>query len=100
MQQFVRFGFPAHRTCIHFRFHSSLDAFPSIQHLKGAQPQLDVQSGCDAGVLRQEGKHCVVHPEQRDQKKGGFSQPPVEKARKARLQIEGQKGKAETEACE
>lgn len=58
-----------------------------IHHLKGAQPQLDVQSGCDTGVLRQEGKHRVVHPEQRDQKKSWFRQPPVEKARKARLQI-------------
>lgn len=58
-----------------------------IRHLKGAQAQLDVQSGCDAGALRQEGEHCVVHPEQRDQKKGGFRQPPVERAGQARLQI-------------
>lgn len=75
--------------CCHPIVQSSLEAFPPffIQHLKWAQPQLDVQSGCDAGVLRQEGKHCVVHSEQRDEKKSGFSQPPVEKVRRARLQI-------------
>lgn len=67
-----------------------------IQHLKGAQAQLDVQPGCDAGVLRQEGKHCVVHPEQRDQKKSGFSQPPVDKARKARLQLQTSEEKSRT----
>lgn len=72
--------------CCHPNIHSSPEAFPWF-YLKRAQAQLDVQSGRDAGVLRQEGKHCVVHPKQRDQKKSGFGQPPVEKARKARLQI-------------
>lgn len=45
-------------------------------YLEGAQPQFDVKSGRHSGVLWQEGKHCVVHPEQRDEKQGGFSQPP------------------------
>lgn len=56
----------------------------NIQHLEGAQPQLDVQSGRDAGVLRQEGEHCVVHPKQRNKEQGGFSQPPDEKAKNKR----------------
>lgn len=55
-----------------------------IRHLEGAQPQLDVQPGRDAGVLRQEGEHCVVHPKQRDKEQGGFSQPPDEKAKSER----------------
>lgn len=45
-------------------------------YLKGSQPQLDVQPGCHSSVLRQEGKYCVVHPKQRDEEQGGFSQPP------------------------
>lgn len=46
-------------------------------YLEGAQTQLDVKSGCHSGVLWQEGENCVVHPEQGDEKQGGFSQPPV-----------------------
>lgn len=45
-------------------------------YLKGSKTQLDVQSGRNSSGLRQEGEHCVVHPEQRDEEQGGFSQPP------------------------
>lgn len=54
-------------------------SFSLVSHLKGAQAQLDVESGCYARVLRQEGKYGVVHSEQRDEEQGGFSQPPAGK---------------------
>lgn len=47
-----------------------------VLYLKGAQSQLDVESGCYSSVLRQEGKYSVVHPKQRNQEQGGFCQPP------------------------
>lgn len=46
-----------------------------VLYLKGSQSQLDVQSGCHSSALRQECKHGVVHPKQRDEEQSGFSQP-------------------------
>lgn len=46
-----------------------------VLYLKGSQSQLNVESGCHSGVLRQEGKDGVMHPKQRDEEQGGFSQP-------------------------
>lgn len=37
-----------------------------VLYLKGAQSQLDVESGSDSSVLGQEGKYSVVHPKQRN----------------------------------
>lgn len=51
-----------------------------VLYLKRAQSKLDVESGCYPSVLRQEGKYSVMHPKQRNEKEGGFSQPPKGKA--------------------
>jgi len=54
----------------------------AVLYLKGSQAQFDVQPGCYSSVFRQKGKYSVVHPKQRNEEKGGFSQPPEAKAMK------------------
>ena len=49
-------------------------------HLKGTKAELDVESRCLSGVLRQESKYSVVHAKQRDQEQRGLGQPPAKTA--------------------
>lgn len=48
-----------------------------VFYLKGSQTELYEESGLCSRVFWQEGKHHVVHPEQRDEKQSGFGQSPA-----------------------
>lgn len=50
-------------------------------YLEGAQPQLEHEPLPLADVLRGEGEHRVVDPEQRDEQQGGPGQPSVGESR-------------------
>lgn len=46
-------------------------------HLEGAQAQLDEDASLGARVLGQDGKHHVVHPEERDEQQRGLGESPA-----------------------
>lgn len=55
-----------------------------MAHLEGAQTQLDEDPGLSSCVLREDGKHHVVHPEQGDEQQGGLGEPPAGAAKSIR----------------
>lgn len=49
----------------------------TVFYLERAKTELNEDPSLSSGVLRQEGKHHVVHPKQRDEKQSGLGQPPT-----------------------
>lgn len=69
-----------HRQVMHVHgvISMSVDSLLLWFYLERSQSQFDVKSGHHTRVLRQEGKHSVVHPKQRDEEQCGFSQSPTD----------------------